>query len=250
MSENVTREHEHEGEQHERHAPAQPDGLAPEQGASAHDHDHAAEGEASAHDHDHAADGEERAHVHDHAAEERAHKLSMQCWRAALRAQAADDWAHAVELGRQAIELVPEAPEPRFNLAVALAGQARATGDADLRAESARTFDAARGLVPSQGLVRYAQEAATLLEGKVGHLAGEPVIQYALGSHLALLGRAVRARRALQAASQDPTVGEQARAALAEVPEPQIARSAPVGRNDPCPCGSGKKYKKCHGAAA
>jgi preprotein translocase subunit SecA len=23
---------------------------------------------------------------------------------------------------------------------------------------------------------------------------------------------------------------------------------ADVGRNDPCPCGSGKKYKKCHGA--
>ena len=21
-----------------------------------------------------------------------------------------------------------------------------------------------------------------------------------------------------------------------------------VGRNDPCPCGSGKKYKNCHGA--
>jgi preprotein translocase subunit SecA len=20
-----------------------------------------------------------------------------------------------------------------------------------------------------------------------------------------------------------------------------------VGRNDPCPCGSGKKYKRCHG---
>ncbi|HFE66519.1 MAG TPA: hypothetical protein ENJ93_04570, partial [Chloroflexi bacterium] len=20
-----------------------------------------------------------------------------------------------------------------------------------------------------------------------------------------------------------------------------------IGRNDPCPCGSGKKYKKCHG---
>ncbi|WEK03172.1 MAG: UPF0149 family protein [Candidatus Devosia phytovorans] len=25
-------------------------------------------------------------------------------------------------------------------------------------------------------------------------------------------------------------------------------RSAAVGRNDPCPCGSGLKYKKCHGA--
>ncbi|HEX7776475.1 MAG TPA: SEC-C metal-binding domain-containing protein [Parvibaculum sp.] len=23
-----------------------------------------------------------------------------------------------------------------------------------------------------------------------------------------------------------------------------------IGRNDPCSCGSGKKYKKCHGAAA
>jgi hypothetical protein len=29
----------------------------------------------------------------------------------------------------------------------------------------------------------------------------------------------------------------------------QIKREEPkVGRNDPCPCGSGKKYKKCHGA--
>ncbi|MGH9778546.1 MAG: SEC-C metal-binding domain-containing protein, partial [Candidatus Acidiferrales bacterium] len=33
--------------------------------------------------------------------------------------------------------------------------------------------------------------------------------------------------------------------------KPQTVRSGPkVGRNDPCPCGSGKKYKKCHGAAA
>ena len=29
----------------------------------------------------------------------------------------------------------------------------------------------------------------------------------------------------------------------------QFQREMPkVGRNDPCPCGSGKKYKKCHGA--
>ncbi|MFQ5778075.1 MAG: preprotein translocase subunit SecA, partial [Terriglobia bacterium] len=37
---------------------------------------------------------------------------------------------------------------------------------------------------------------------------------------------------------------------------PEPARAQPVraakkvGRNEPCPCGSGKKYKKCHGAAA
>jgi preprotein translocase subunit SecA len=35
--------------------------------------------------------------------------------------------------------------------------------------------------------------------------------------------------------------------AQAEPPKP-VRAGAKVGRNDPCPCGSGKKYKKCHGA--
>jgi uncharacterized protein YecA (UPF0149 family) len=29
---------------------------------------------------------------------------------------------------------------------------------------------------------------------------------------------------------------------------PLLRQSVKVGRNDPCPCGSGKKYKKCCGA--
>jgi uncharacterized protein YecA (UPF0149 family) len=29
--------------------------------------------------------------------------------------------------------------------------------------------------------------------------------------------------------------------------EPYRRSEPKVGRNDPCPCGSGKKYKKCHG---
>ncbi len=29
-----------------------------------------------------------------------------------------------------------------------------------------------------------------------------------------------------------------------------VHQTEPTGRNEPCPCGSGKKYKKCHGAAA
>ena len=28
----------------------------------------------------------------------------------------------------------------------------------------------------------------------------------------------------------------------------QIVRRVFIGRNDPCPCGSGVKYKRCHGA--
>jgi preprotein translocase subunit SecA len=35
-----------------------------------------------------------------------------------------------------------------------------------------------------------------------------------------------------------------------QAPVQQVVRSsAKVGRNDPCPCGSGKKFKKCHGIA-
>ena len=31
---------------------------------------------------------------------------------------------------------------------------------------------------------------------------------------------------------------------------PVVREQPKVGRNDPCPCGSGAKYKKCHGASA
>jgi uncharacterized protein len=35
---------------------------------------------------------------------------------------------------------------------------------------------------------------------------------------------------------------------LRNIPEPARRDGPKVGRNDPCPCGSGKKYKACHGA--
>jgi preprotein translocase subunit SecA len=48
-------------------------------------------------------------------------------------------------------------------------------------------------------------------------------------------------------------VGDGVSAAPAEeeikLPAVTIRRETPkVGRNDPCPCGSGKKFKNCHGA--
>jgi len=33
------------------------------------------------------------------------------------------------------------------------------------------------------------------------------------------------------------------------VAQPIRRESPKIGRNDPCPCGSGLKFKKCHGAA-
>ena len=66
-----------------------------------------------------------------------------------------------------------------------------------------------------------------------------------------------RQRREAAARQQMAFEHAQASAVAAEAPEagteserPQtVKRDAPkVGRNDPCPCGSGKKYKQCHGA--
>jgi len=46
---------------------------------------------------------------------------------------------------------------------------------------------------------------------------------------------------------QQPVRAGQAAGAPAQKPAAQPVRAMPrVGRNDPCPCGSGKKYKKCH----
>ena len=36
---------------------------------------------------------------------------------------------------------------------------------------------------------------------------------------------------------------------VAPKPAPARRSEPKVGRNDPCPCGSGKKFKKCHGKA-
>lgn len=53
------------------------------------------------------------------------------------------------------------------------------------------------------------------------------------------------ARRILAA---EPADGEAA-AAMGRAQASSV-RGVGVGRNDPCPCGSGKRYKQCHGAAA
>ena len=43
-------------------------------------------------------------------------------------------------------------------------------------------------------------------------------------------------------------VEEAAEEVIPQVEQRRVATEDQVGRNDPCWCGSGKKYKKCHGA--
>jgi preprotein translocase subunit SecA len=62
--------------------------------------------------------------------------------------------------------------------------------------------------------------------------------------HLPAVAREIERRQQ----RQQRDLQYQAGPAQAEAPKP-VRAGAKVGRNDPCPCGSGKKYKKCHGAS-
>jgi preprotein translocase subunit SecA len=61
--------------------------------------------------------------------------------------------------------------------------------------------------------------------------------------HLPSVAREIERKQARQQRDLQYQTGP----AQAEAPKP-VRAAAKVGRNDPCPCGSGRKYKKCHGA--
>jgi preprotein translocase subunit SecA len=96
------------------------------------------------------------------------------------------------------------------------------------------------------------------------------LVSVALRDYLDARGRTVKAERAVGAESQQSHGGvrhlasdasERTRATgAAQVPAPArvsvpSVRMAPavglpkIGANQPCPCGSGQKYKRCHGRA-
>jgi len=60
--------------------------------------------------------------------------------------------------------------------------------------------------------------------------------------------------QAMAAAEADPeaavAIASAGAASAAAAPQPQVRSTQKVGRNDPCPCGSGRKYKHCHGKLA
>ncbi len=87
--------------------------------------------------------------------------------------------------------------------------------------------------------------AATSMGAFQSFLSALPRVQAQHASISALGGGAAAAAAQPRPASQQEAAMQ---AALASKPQP-VKRDVPkVGRNDPCPCGSGKKYKHCHGA--
>ena len=104
-----------------------------------------------------------------------------------------------------------------------------------------------RGYGQKDPLVEFKKEAFTLFDELMNRIDTEAV------RFLFLMQPAKPQDEAKQIEErqrrQQRNLQFQAGPAQAEPPKP-VRSGAKVGRNDPCPCGSGKKYKKCHGTAA
>ena len=104
-----------------------------------------------------------------------------------------------------------------------------------------------RGYGQKDPLVEFKKEAFTLFEDMMDRIDTEAV------RFLFLMQPAKPEEEAKQIEKrqqrQQRNLQFQAGPAQAEPPKP-VRSGAKVGRNEPCPCGSGKKYKKCHGTAA
>jgi preprotein translocase subunit SecA len=124
-----------------------------------------------------------------------------------------------------------------------------------------------RGYAQKQPKQEFKREAFELFEGMLGRIKHDIVqmiarVRIRNEDEVEAMERQQRAQAEAQARAMqfqhaeaagfavgelpvDPDAGPAGQAPLPQLP---VHRDAPkVGRNDPCPCGSGKKYKQCHG---
>ncbi len=103
-----------------------------------------------------------------------------------------------------------------------------------------------RGYGQRDPLIEYKKESFALFESLMDRIEDESLRFLFLlktpDEEEAMIREYQRRKRREQAQMQFTRSG------ASEKPQ-QVIRKEKIGRNDPCPCGSGKKYKKCHGAA-
>jgi preprotein translocase subunit SecA len=100
-----------------------------------------------------------------------------------------------------------------------------------------------RGYGQKDPLIEYKKEGFDMFEEMKGRIVETTVESLFRVKAAKEEDRAIELRQRRQL-SQLSFVGAGTEAAA---PQP-VHTEKKVGRNDPCPCGSGKKYKKCHGA--
>ena len=104
-------------------------------------------------------------------------------------------------------------------------------------------------------LIEYKKESFTLFQDMLSNI-NEDVLSFIFKARLDPVERPQEKASQRMVLSHESTVGigyrqppEMQEAARRGKRQP-VKVEKKVGRNDPCPCGSGKKYKKCHGKIA
>lgn len=95
-------------------------------------------------------------------------------------------------------------------------------------------------VIPPQELADF---VATLSAHSVG---GSQFLR--LGQNYLEVGRREEAKRVLERRLEILPGDAEAQRLLTQITRPKVAAARQVGRNDPCPCDSGKRYKQCCGA--
>jgi preprotein translocase subunit SecA len=90
-------------------------------------------------------------------------------------------------------------------------------------------IEAAPSVQPRERVMLAEKPAAPVIEASNGSTGEAPVLAVSQGPLIRTAGGSTPSR---------PTTS------TAPAPLPEVHK---IGRNDPCPCGSGKKYKKCCG---
>jgi len=98
-----------------------------------------------------------------------------------------------------------------------------------------------------------ARRLASKFEQRDARVEHAPAVLEALVEHVAasaVMSQAFEVRRALPAAAAELVELVRSGRNAPEAPakqDPFVHGASKLGRNDPCSCGSGKKFKKCHG---
>jgi preprotein translocase subunit SecA len=100
-----------------------------------------------------------------------------------------------------------------------------------------------RGYAQKQPLQEYKRESFELFAAMLGRVRSETMLTL----HRVQVEQPVQVEEPRQ--QQVPVQYSHGSEPIAEEESETFRRNQPkIGRNDPCPCGSGKKYKHCHGA--
>ena len=127
---------------------------------------------------------------------------------------------------------------------IGLRGYAQKDPLIEYKRESFELFQAMKERIDSE-MVRYLWRLRPIPQGE-GAAAARPALRQSASVTLNDPGAGASAFAGAPAAGRRP---QPARIGGDDAAVRTVRRDSPkVGRNDPCPCGSGKKYKRCHGA--